>query len=256
MANWIDTHTHFGMLEDDAEVALKNALDAGVYKFINIGTNPEDHESVYKFAQKHYPTVFCTLGVHPHDAKLYSPEVESYLRTQAQQKEVIAIGEIGLDYYYNLSEKETQLLAFEKQMQVASDLNLPVEIHTRDAEEDTINILKKYSGKVTGLLHCFTGTWWCADEAIKLGYNISISGIVTFKNATELQDVVRKVPLDRLHIETDAPFLAPVPQRGKKNQPAFVTHTASFVANLKGVSEKELSQQLLKNTQKLFKKFV
>lgn len=256
MVHWIDTHTHFGMLEEGAEAGLEKAKSLGVQKFINIGTNPEDHEQVYDFAQKHYPTVFCTLGVHPHDAKIYNDEVDKYLRLKSPNKEVIAIGEIGLDYYYLNSTKEEQKSAFERQLQVAADLGLPVEIHTRDAEEDTIEILKKFQGKVKGLLHCFTGTQWLADEALKIGFNISISGVVTFKNAEDLRSIVKSLPLDRIHVETDAPFLAPVPQRGKKNTPAFVTHVGEFVAQLKGVTPEALSEQILKNTKALFSKFI
>jgi TatD DNase family protein len=252
---WIDTHTHFGMLEGGAEQGLELAKSQGVDKFINIGTNPEDHEEVYEFSKKHYPTVFCTLGVHPHDAKIYTDDVDKYLREKAKNKEVVAIGEIGLDYYYLNSSKEEQILAFERQLQVASDLGLPVEIHTRDAEPDTIEVLKKFP-KVKGLLHCFTGTQWLADEALKIGFNISISGVVTFKNAQDLRDTVKSLPLDRIHVETDAPFLAPVPQRGKKNTPAFVVHVGEFVAELKGVTKEELSAQILKNTKALFSKFV
>jgi TatD DNase family protein len=255
MNQWIDTHTHFDMLEEGPEKGLEFAISQGVHKFINIGTNPDDHETVYNFAKKHYPTVFCTLGVHPHDAKIYTDDVDKYLREKAKNKEVIAIGEVGLDYYYLNSTKEEQKLAFERQIQVAVDLGLPIEIHTRDAEEDTIEILKKYP-KVKGLLHCFTGTQWIADEALKIGFNFSISGVVTFKNAKDLQAVVKSLPLDRIHVETDAPFLAPVPQRGKKNTPGFVIHVAEFVANLKGVSQEELSAQILKNTKALFPKFV
>lgn len=256
MVNWIDTHTHFGMLEEGGEKGLEFAKAQGVHKMINIGTNPDDFEPVYEFAKKHYPTVFCTLGVHPHDAKIYDDKVDQYLRQKAQNKEVVAIGEIGLDYYYMNSSKEEQHVAFERQLQVAADLGLPVEIHTRDAEPDTIEILKKYQGKVKGLLHCFTGTQWLADEALKIGFNISISGVVTFKNAEELRSIVRSLPLDRIHVETDAPFLAPVPQRGKKNTPAFVTHVGEFVAQLKGVTPEELSKQIEKNTKALFSKFV
>ncbi len=253
---WIDTHTHFGMLEGSPEEALELAKSQGVYRFINIGTTPDDHGPVLQFAQKNYPSVFCTLGIHPHDAKLYNDAVEASIRVNSLQKEVIAIGEIGLDYYYMNSSLEEQKFAFEKQLQIAADLNLPVEIHTRDAEKDTIDILKKFKGSVKGLLHCFTGTQWLADEALKLGFNISISGVVTFKKATELQEVVRSLPLDRIHVETDAPFLAPMPHRGKKNTPAYVIHTADFVAQLKGISLEVLSDQILENTKKLFPKFI
>lgn len=252
---WIDTHTHFSMLEKTPEEALQSGLQAGVKKFINIGTSPEDHEKVLSFAKKHYPTVFCTLGVHPHDAKLFNQDIEDYLRKNAVVKEVVAIGEIGLDYYYLNSTKEEQLDAFRKQLKIAEDLNLPVEIHTRDAEEDTLSVLKEFP-KVRGLLHCFTGTQWLADEALKIGFNVSISGIITFKNATELRSVVQSLPLDRIHIETDAPFLSPVPMRGKKNEPAYVIHVAEFVAQLKNISQEQLSKQIVENTRNLFPKLV
>src|SRR5690606_20932812 len=159
-------------------------------------------------------------------------------------------------YYYLNSTKEEQQKSFERQLQIAADLGLPVEIHTRDAEPDTIEILKKFKGKVKGLLHCFTGTQWLADEALKIGFNISISGVVTFKNAEDLRSVVKSLPLDRIHVETDAPFLAPVPQRGKKNTPAFVTHVGEFVAELKNISQQELATQIEKNTKTLFPKFL
>lgn len=252
---WIDTHTHFDMLETPPLQALKEAQAQGVYRFINIGTTPEDHPRVLEFTQAHYPVVQCALGVHPHDAKLYSHEVEAYLKEKSQLKEVIAIGEIGLDFYYMNSTKEEQTSAFQKQLQLAVEQGLPVEIHTRDAEKETLEILSQFQGQVKGLLHCFTGSSWMAQEALKLGLHISISGVVTFKKATELQEIVKEIPLDRIHIETDAPFLAPVPQRGKKNVPAFVVHTAEFIANLRGIPREELSEQVLKNTQSLFPKF-
>ena len=164
------------------------------------------------------------------------------------------LAEIGLDYYYSHSEHDVQREVFRKQMAIAAEFNLPIEIHTRDAEADTIEILKEFSGRVKGLFHCFTGTQWLADEGLALGYNISISGVVTFKSAEALRAVVKTVPLDRLHIETDAPFLAPVPNRGKKNEPALLVHTAQVVAELKGISVEELSRHTSENARRLFTK--
>lgn len=250
---WIDTHTHLNMLEQGAEAVIANAEEQNVRQFINIGTNAEDHPRVLAMAQKYYPKVFCALGVHPHDAKDFAL-AKDFLHQNLSLKEVVAVGEIGLDYYYNNSSQTEQLAAFEEQLQLAAEFGLPIEIHTRDAEEDTISLLKKYENKVTGLLHCFTGTQWLADQALALGYNISISGVVTFNKAEELREVVKTIPLDRLHIETDAPFLAPVPLRGKKNEPAFMVHTAQKVADLKEVSLEELAKQVQINTQKLFPK--
>jgi TatD DNase family protein len=253
--SWIDVHTHLNMLEITPEEALKAAADNHVNHMITIGTCPDDLPTVLALAQKFYPKVMCSLGVHPHEADLYTPEVEQYIRQHCVRPEVAAIGETGLDYYYNKSPQDVQIAAFRGQMQIAQDNALPVEIHTRDAEADTMQVLRDFSGRVRGLLHCFTGTWELAKAGLDCGFNISISGVVTFKNAEALRDVVRKVPLDRLHVETDAPFLAPVPHRGKKNQPAFVVHTAQFVADLKGIALAELEVATRQNAVSLFPKF-
>jgi TatD DNase family protein len=253
--SWIDVHTHLNMLEMPPEEALQLASAQKVENMITIGTCPDDLPVVLALAKKFAPRVACTLGIHPHDAQLYSEEVGRWIRTFAVEPEVVAIGETGLDYYYNKSPVDVQIHAFREQLKIAEDLGLPVEIHTRDAEADTMQILAEFKGRVRGLLHCFTGTWELAEAGLNCGWNISISGVVTFKNAEALRDVVRKVPLDRLHVETDAPFLAPIPHRGKKNQPAWVVHTAECVAGLKGVSLAELETATRQNAQKLFSKF-
>ncbi len=256
MLPWIDIHTHLNMLEDTPEVTLQKAKDNGVEKIITIGTCPDDHPTVLSLAQKFYPNVFCTLGVHPHDAEEYSPDVRAYISQHGVSREVVAVGEIGLDYFYDHADRKVQRDAFRDQLSLAQELDLPVEIHTRDAEEDTVSILKEFEGKVRGVIHCFTGTQYLADEVLKLGYNISISGVVTFKNAAALRKVVESVPLDRIHVETDAPFLTPVPFRGKKNTSAYVVHTAEKVAELKSISLEELSRITKENALKMFKKVV
>lgn len=257
MLEWIDVHTHLDRLEGGPEVALRLAQEAGVKRLITIGTEPEDLPLVIELSEKFAPHVFCTIGVHPHDGVKYNAEVGEFLKKWASHPRVVAIGEIGLDYYYNQSPKEEQLVAFREQLQIASEVGLPVEIHTRDAEEDTVRILKEFAGRVKGIIHCFTGTEFLAREALNLGYNISISGVVTFKNADSLRSIVKDVvPLDRLHVETDAPFLAPVPMRGKSNTSAYVVHTAQVVADLKNVSLQTLSEQTKKNAEKLFFKLV
>lgn len=254
---WIDIHCHLDRLEGGPEHAMKLARENGVQKIITIGTEPDDLQTVLDLAQKYYPAVYCTIGVHPHEGVKYTPEVGKFLREHALRQEVVAIGEIGLDYYYNQSPKDEQIEAFREQLKIARDLNLPVEIHTRDAEEDTIAILKEFKGQVTGVIHCFTGTEWLAKEALDLGYNISISGVVTFKNAESLRNIVKNiVPLDRLHVETDAPFLAPVPMRGKSNTSAYMVHTAQLVADLKLVSLEKLAEQTKLNAKKMFRKIV
>lgn len=253
---FIDVHTHLNMLEQGPEEALAEAKRQGVGQVITIGTCSDDLPVVLALAQKYYPVVGCTLGIHPHEAEEFTPAIEQYIRENSKLKEVVALGEMGLDYYYNNSPKEVQIQAFRSQMKLAEDCALPVEIHTRDAEDDTIAILREFDGRVKGLLHCFTGTQSLADAGLECGFDISISGVVTFKNAEALRDVVRKVPLQRLHVETDAPFLAPVPHRGKKNQPAWVTHTAQLVAELKGITVEELEKQTRANAQRLFTKMV
>lgn len=250
---FFDVHTHINMLDIPEAEALKLASEAGVERMITIGTGPEDFDLVLAIAKRHYPKVACTLGVHPHDGSVWDKKVHDFIEQEASKNtQVVAVGEIGLDYYYNNSPKEAQLQAFNQQMELAQALGLPVEIHTRDAEEDTKQILSKFKGKVRGLLHCFTGTWDLAKHGLDCGFDISISGVVTFKKADELRDVVTRVPLDHLHVETDAPFLAPVPFRGQKNQPAFVQHTAKKVAELQGVSLEVLAEKTKRNALDLF----
>ena len=252
---WIDVHTHLNFLKDmTPEEGLAQARAAGVTRFITIGTEPADHMVVLELARKYFPEVGCTLGVHPHEGAIYSDEVEAFIDRHAPEREVIAIGEIGLDYHYDKSPREDQKLAFRRQLQLALKHRMPVEIHTRDAEADTVELLKELGGPVSGILHCFTGTQWLAKEALDLGLDISFSGVITFKNAGDLREVVKFVPLDRLHVETDAPYLAPVPQRGKSNVPAFVVHTAAAVAELKGVSLERLQEVTLANARRTFPK--
>ncbi|MFP5519078.1 MAG: TatD family hydrolase [Bdellovibrionia bacterium] len=251
---WIDMHAHLDKLEEGVEAALEQARQAGVERVVTIGTEPADLEVVLSIAEKHYPEVYCTLGVHPHEGALYTEEVGKFIETHIQRPEVIAVGEIGLDYYYKLSPPDAQRESFRQQLEIAKKHGMPIEIHTRDAEEDTIEILKEFKGDVTGIIHCFTGTEWLAKQALDLGYNISISGVVTFKNAESLRSTVKMIPLDRLHVETDAPFLAPVPMRGKSNTPGYVTHTGQFVAALKGVAVADFQQQMKANALQMFPK--
>ena len=249
-------HAHLDMLEDSPEVTLQKAKEAGVTKIVTIGTEPSDHEFVLKTAKQFYPDVYCTLGVHPHQGMMWKEEIGAFLEKHLPEKEVVAVGEIGLDYYYNQSPVEEQKEAFRRQLDIARRFKMPVQIHTREAEADTVEILKEFKGEVTGLIHCFTSSADLARQVLDLGYNISFSGVVTFKNAESLRETCKWVPLDRMHVETDAPFLAPVPQRGKKNTPAYVIHTAALVAQLKGVSEEKLAEATNANARQLFPKIV
>ncbi len=251
---WIDIHTHLNMLDLSLEEAKGQAQANGVRAVITIGTQSQDHPVVMELVQKEPSWVFGTLGFHPHDAKDFSPSGEAYMQTHLLHPRIVAVGEIGLDYYYDHSDRALQRQVFERQMQLACDLAMPVEIHTRDAEEDTLAILKQFSGRVRGVLHCFTGSEHLAQEALALGYHISVSGVATFKNAESLRETLKKIPLGRLHVETDAPYLAPVPHRGRKNHPAWVVHTAEVLASLKGVTLEELSKQTWQNAMSLFPK--
>jgi TatD DNase family protein len=176
------------------------------------------------------------------------------LRDHLNDREVLAVGEVGLDFYYEHSPRDIQTKVFRNQLELAQEFNLPIEIHTRDAEKETIEMVKAFGGKIRGLVHCFSGSQWLADEALALGLNLSISGIVTFPKAEELRQVVKSIPLERIHVETDAPFLTPVPFRGKKNTPALVVHTAQKVAELHGISLEQLAQQVRENALQLFPK--
>jgi len=251
---WIDIHTHLNFLEISDQEAIQTGLQKGLRHFITIGTEPQDLPVVLELADKWAPHVYCTLGIHPHEGRVYDSSIEKYLRENLNHPRVVAVGEIGLDYYYNNSPRQEQLHAFRAQMALAEEYQLPVEIHTRDAEEDTISILKEFKGRVTGLIHCFTGTQALADAALDCGLNISFSGIVTFKSAKDLQEVCKNTPLDRMHIETDAPFLAPTPLRGQKNQPDCMLWTAKFVSELKRVELVPFCEQMKTNAVKMFPK--
>lgn len=250
--NWIDLHAHLDKLEQSPEEALRLAEEAGVRRVVTIGTDPEDLETVLELVRKYPGKVYGTLGIHPHEGVKYTEEIGLFIDRHVVDPGIIAVGEIGLDYYYDQSPREEQRQAFRAQLAIAAKHGLPVEIHTRDAEEETVAILKEFEGRVKGIIHCFTGTQWLADQCLDLGFNISISGIVTFKNAEELRNVVRSLPLDRMHVETDAPFLAPVPMRGKKNTPAYMVHTAKFVADLKQVPLDVFEARMLENAHRMF----
>lgn len=251
---WIDTHTHLNMLKGyKITEVIQESKELGIERFINIGTDSKDHPVVHQLTRD-YPEVYCTLGVHPHDAEDFH-NAKDWMLDHLNDDKVVAVGEIGLDFYYDNAPRELQIQVFDEQMAIAADLGMPVEIHTRDAEDETIEILQKYKGSVRGLLHCFSGTSRLAQAAIDVGFNISISGIVTFKTAVDLRKTVKEVvPANRIHVETDAPFLAPVPVRGKENCPPFMLHTAEVVARLKGVTMEQLKELTFETNMDLFPK--
>lgn len=256
VSNFIDLHAHLNMLEATPKEVLAAAKENNVNKVITIGTGPEDNKLALQLAKENFPKVQCCLGAHPHDAKDFTADEEQWLLQQYDTEFVIGVGEIGLDYYYNNSPQDIQRDVFRRMLEISVEKSMPVQIHTRDAEPDTVEILKEFNSKVTGIIHCFTGTQWLADEVLKLGLNISFSGIVTFKSANELRSVLESVPLDRLHVETDSPFLTPMPHRGKKNEPKYVIHTAELISEIKKVSLSELSRITNENAKRVFPKII
>lgn len=253
----IDSHCHLnypGLVEDEAGV-LARARAAGVGGFISIATRESEWPAILDGATRN-PDVFATVGIHPHEADSH-PDIDTARLVQAAaHARVVGIGETGLDYYYDKSDRVRQQASFRAHIAAARDTGLPLVVHTRDAEADTVAILEEEQGKgaFPFLLHCFTGSQWLADRALGLGGYISLSGIVTFRNAKDLQAVAVTIPGDRLLVETDAPFLAPVPVRGKVCEPAFVVHTAAFVAGLRGMAPSDLAATTSANTLRLFKK--
>ena len=262
----IDSHCHIDgeAFNEDRDEVVRHAKDAGVVAMLNIGTgdpHSDDFRKAVAVAEK-YESVFASVGVHPHDAKLYDDAAEEHLLELVRSsKKVIAWGEIGLDFYYDHSPRDVQMDVFRRQIRTARDLDLPIIVHSRDADDDTVRILeeecsgKTENGKLKtendgfrgGIMHCFGGTAAMAEKLIPLGFLISFAGNVTFKKADGLREAARVVPLDKLLVETDCPFLTPVPFRGKRNEPAFVEHTARFLAELYGVDFETLAGQTTRN---------
>lgn len=254
---FIDSHCHLeyeGLVEDQQGV-LDRARAAGIKGFLNISTRQSEWDRVVGTAAR-IPDVWASVGIHPHEADQHADLGEAALLEATRHPKVIGIGETGLDYYYDKSDREVQQALFRTHIQVGRTTGLPLIIHTRDAEDDTFRILEEETGKgaFPALIHCFTASADFGRKVLDLGLTISISGIVTFKNAADLQEVVKTIPEDRLLVETDSPFLAPVPHRGKRCEPAYTADTARFVANLRGVSEQELAEVTSRNFFALFTK--
>ena len=253
----IDSHCHLnyrGLAEEQGAV-LARARAAGVSAMLNISTRASEWDDVIAVAERE-PDVWASVGIHPHEADVH-PEVETTtLVERARHPRVVGIGESGLDFYYDHSDRDRQRESFRSHIAAARETGLPIIVHTRDAEEDTAAILTEEMGKgrFTGVIHCFTASADFARKALDLGLFISMSGIVTFKNAKDLQDTARTIPADRLLIETDAPFLAPVPHRGKPCEPAFVADTARFLSALREEPLERLAETTSANFCKLFSK--
>lgn len=250
---FIDSHAHleWESYEPDFEEMLNRAKEAQVEKILNIGTTLEHCKKGLAISEKHLH-IFQAIGIHPHEVKNLPKNYIDQLKSFAKSSKVVAVGEIGLDYFYEHSDRDTQLKCFEEQIQLAKDLALPLSIHCREAFEDAFSVLDKFKN-IKGVFHCFTGTWEDAQKALDRNFYISISGIVTFRKAHMLQEVVKKLPLEKMLIETDAPFLAPEPYRGKRNEPAFVVHTAKKISELKNISIETVAKETTKNAKDLFK---
>jgi TatD DNase family protein len=251
----VDSHCHLDFPEfaPELDAVMNRAKDAGVGICVTIGTTLAKFPRVRAIAEQ-FENVFCSVGIHPHEAKTEPLADAGPLIERAQHPKVAGIGETGLDYYYGHSPREMQIANFRAHIAAARETKLPLIVHTRDAEDDTIAILRDEmeQGSFTGLIHCFTGTGRLAEAALDLGFGISVSGIATFKKSEELRAVLKDVPLERLLVETDAPFLAPMPHRGKRNEPAFVAHTAAALAELKGISGDEIAGATTDNFLRFF----
>jgi TatD DNase family protein len=253
----IDSHCHLnyeGLVERQGEV-LDNARKAGVGGFLNISTRQREWGDIVALAERE-PDVWASVGVHPHEADAHPDLGAEALVEAASHSRVIAIGECGLDYFYDKSDRAAQRERFEAHIDAARQTGLPLVVHTRDAEQDTAEILSAAvrEGRVTGVLHCFTGSAELARKGLDLGFYVSLSGIVTFKNAANLQQIAKWLPADQMLVETDSPFLAPVPHRGQKCEPAFVADTARFVAGLREEDPERLAETTTANFFKLFNK--
>jgi len=253
MTSFIDTHCHLDKLDATPEEAVNEAKDAGVQRMLTISVDEPSLDFVSNAVQQ-FPEVYGSVGFHPHDASAMSDSLENKIRQLAQEEDkLIAIGEIGLDYHYLYCPVEVQQRVFRQQLMLAEELNLPVVMHSREAEADTLNILKENPVKSLGVAHSFTSSFEMARTLVEMGWYLGINGIVTFKNAEDLREVVRWLPLEKLLLETDSPFLTPVPFRGKPNKPAHIPVIATFIAELRDISLQELAEQTNENAQRLFK---
>jgi len=252
----IDSHCHLDMdsYDEDLDAVLNRAQQQGIQSIISIGIDEKSSIAAVKLAHK-YPFIKATVGIHPHDIEQINEATYPHLQklVQENRKQVVAYGEIGLDYVKNYSPKVTQLRAFEEQLSLAKELDLPVIIHDREAHDDCLSLLQAMAPfSKGGVMHCFSGNIALAKKVLDLGFYISIPGVVTFKNGLDLQEVAKAIPLESMLLETDGPFLSPVPWRGKRNEPAYVAYTAQKVAELKGITIEAVAKQTSINTLNLF----
>jgi TatD DNase family protein len=252
----VDSHCHLDRIDltpydGDLEKAVQAAVDRGIDRMLCIGIDLNNAPTVVAIAEK-FANIYASVGIHPLDISDHICSQQALIEL-ADHPKVVAIGETGLDYYYSAERKDDQQRSFVQHLKASASTGKPTIVHTRDAREDTIKLIAEHgSVQVGGVLHCFTESWAMAEAALDMGYYISFSGIITFKNAAELREVVSRVPIERLLVETDSPYLAPVPYRGKKNEPKYVLEVAECVAEIKGLSLQEVARQTTANFERLF----
>lgn len=251
----IDSHAHLDdkRFDGDRHVLIKSLESNGIELVVNIGADLETSLNSVNLANK-YDNIYAAIGVHPHSASEMTPDSLEKLRELSSNQKVVAIGEIGLDFYYDNSPRDIQRKWFKEQLKLAKELNLPVVIHSRDATQETFDMIKDaQDGRLKGVMHCYSGSLEMAREYIKLGFFISLAGPVTFKNARVVREVASHLPLDKLMIETDCPYLTPEPYRGKRNEPMFVKYVAEKIAQIKNITIEELAEHTNRNTKDLFR---
>ncbi len=251
----IDSHAHLEMpdFRKDLKEVIQRAKEAGVEYIFTVGTERRDWKRALEIANSH-PSIYVILGVHPHNAKEIDTETYPILRELCRNKKVKAYGEIGLDFFRNLSPRDIQMRRFREQIKLAKELGLPIVVHDREAHQETLEILKSEKAEECGgIIHCFSGDYEMAKACLEMGFYISIPGSITFRNAEKFQEIVKRLPLDSLLVETDAPFLTPVPFRGKRNEPSYIRYTARKVAEIKKISFENVAEVTTENALKVYR---
>ena len=248
-----DSHAHYDshQFDEDREELLQSMQENNIGTVVNSAADWDSLTEVVELTEK-YPFIYAAVGLHPDEVKILDEEKFSFLKEQAKKDKVVAIGEIGLDYYWDSTPRDVQKTWFTRQLELAKELDLPVIIHSREAAEDTLRIMKEHAQGLRGVIHCFSYSKELALEYVKMGFYIGIGGVVTFKNGKKLKEIAAEIPLDKILLETDCPYLAPVPHRGKRNSSIYLPHVIEEIANLRGISYDEVLEQTEKNGKNLF----
>ena len=248
-----DSHAHYDdeQFDEDRRELLLSMQDNKVGTIINVGSTLDSCEKVVELANQ-YPHVYAAVGVHPDEVGSLNEETFSFVKAQCQKEKVVAVGEIGLDYYWDNESHEVQKEWFIRQLELARELNLPVSIHSREAAADTLEIMKEHAKDLRGVIHCFSYSLEMAKEYVKMGFYIGVGGVVTFKNGRKLKEIVEEIPLEKILLETDSPYLAPVPYRGKRNDSSYLSYVAEEIAQIKGITVEEVISTTEKNAKQLF----